>query len=275
LTKTIHWLSLFAIATILLAGSLSAGSAAFADNDDDDDDDKKKNPFKRILKFLKEIRDGIFGIQETLDSPDSGLIAIKTAVDNIDVSGGGLPDSTQAQIDDIQGKVNDPNFGLEIIQNSQYVPFLSRLGTVGAICDEPGGLGDNDQLVIDSSATSGTFIVTSVFFEPIGVNEEIDSIRIVNLVLDNVSRQIRTQELNGLPNTLDSFDLMGVKLDTGEGLFPHQMVANSNGPKDIKIVIACDAGTSSSIELEFGRIIVSGWKQADDTIMVTLEEQIS
>ena len=41
MTKTIHYLSILAIATILI-GSISIGTVAFAD-DDDDDDRKKKN----------------------------------------------------------------------------------------------------------------------------------------------------------------------------------------------------------------------------------------
>jgi len=40
MTKTIHFLSILAIAVILI-GSISIGTVAFADDDDDDDDDKK------------------------------------------------------------------------------------------------------------------------------------------------------------------------------------------------------------------------------------------
>ena len=42
MTKTEKWLMMLSLATILMAGSVFAGSIAFADDDDDDDDDKKK-----------------------------------------------------------------------------------------------------------------------------------------------------------------------------------------------------------------------------------------
>ena len=42
MTKTIHFLSIMAIAAILI-GSISVGTVAFADDDDDEDDDDNKN----------------------------------------------------------------------------------------------------------------------------------------------------------------------------------------------------------------------------------------
>ena len=77
MTKTIHFLSIFAIAAILI-GSISVGSVAFAD---DDEKDQKKG--KKVKTFESECAkkldkkklnlDGLFcaaiiGIQEQLDS---------------------------------------------------------------------------------------------------------------------------------------------------------------------------------------------------------------
>ena len=125
-------------ATVFIAGSIATVtlvSAAPPENN-------PGKPFDAILQKLDEIIATLTGtdievtnIEKKLDDPNTGLAAIKTAVDGI--STGGIPASTQTQIDNIESdvgmikttvggidtevtnieaKLDNPNFGLEEIK---------------------------------------------------------------------------------------------------------------------------------------------------------------
>ena len=210
-------------------------------------------------------------------------------------TGGGISPETQAQIDDIQDKINDPDFGLfeikaEIIElldavavlqatvdniqapgSSHHVPF-EALVTTHSICDHPGSGPSVGQVRITGTAHTGDYIVTGVFMNPNGANgvNDSDSIKLRALSVDGLTGGF-TQSGNLIGNTNGSsaFDLMGQPLNDG-GNFPHQLAVRSGTQiHDVLIEITCDAGTTGgSLGFFANQIRVSGWKHVDDEIVV-------
>ena len=306
MTKTIM---ILVIAVALVAGTISTAtfvSAAPPENN-------PGKPFDAILQKLDEIIATLTGtdtevtnIEAKLDDPNTGLAAIKTAVDGI--STGGIPASTQTQIDNIESdvgmikttvggidtevtnieaKLDNPNFGLEeikkevtTIESNQFVPFAELIEPQedGFTCATAAQGFDSDQLRIGNTATSGNFVVTSILMFPTGVDEPQDIIRIASVRIRNDATTnplfpTFTQDLTGLVGpSLRAFDIMGVTLEEN-GNFPTQITtAGSAFAFDIGITIFCNVGTMTDIS--FVAIQVSGWKQVGDTINLTYSETV-
>ena len=88
MTKTIHWLSIFAIATILLTSTIVVNPVAFADDDDDDDDDDNKKPKTLESECAEELEDddidleglfclAILSIQNMLDMVKASIVDLQ------------------------------------------------------------------------------------------------------------------------------------------------------------------------------------------------------
>jgi len=64
-----------------------------------------------------------------------------------------------------------------------------------------------------------------------------------------------------------AFEALGESQQNGSFL-PQQIAASSAGSPDIIVALFCKA-TTTSITFPAGQIVVSGWKEASDTITVT------
>ncbi len=72
----------------------------------------------------------------------------------------------------------------------------------------------------------------------------------------------------------ESFDIMGTPVGRTQspgdpkpgGNFPHQIVADSEGDSDIRVMLFC---RTDQEDLSFDRLLVAGWKQPGDTITLT------
>ncbi len=222
---------------------------------------------------LQEIKNEVSIIEQEVLDPQHGLASLRTSIDDIGSSGGGIPQSTQTQIDileirtgliktetsEIQSIKND----IESLKNSQYVPFKTTLepSFPGFVCASAGD-DDGDFFVIDNAATSGTFVVNSIIFEPLGINNAADAIRVDGVFIDGVGYTLPIPALTGTASRL-AFEILGANqfLPTH---FPMQITAESDGPEDIKLNISCSPGISGDIT--FFRIQVSGWKLSNDIV---------
>jgi len=198
-------------------------------------------------------------IEAKLDSGTTGLGAIKGAIDTIDT-----------EVGNIEAKLDNSDFGLDAIDNSQYVPFTEVVTGLPVTCDAAGGSADFDFLKITSAAGTGSFKVTGIKFNAVGIDEATDLIQATGWSADGVSFGGATIDLTktATPAVL-SFDLMSGVPQFLVGNFPLEITATSAGI-GIFVTVSCNAGTGSDIE--FTDIVVSGWKQADDTITVTYNE---
>ncbi len=221
---------------------------------------------------LEEIKNEVRNIEGNVTDPVFGLEEIKNEVRNIE---GNITSSIfglaeiKREIIGIEGNITSSDFGLEAIDNSQYVPFKATTSSTGT-CAEAGGGFDFDGIAIASAATTGDFIITGVAIEPSGIDQASDSIQVIGYQVDTAIINLTTVDLTGTLTTSSGFDVMGSSLITG-GTFPHQIAAASAGAGDISMIIFCNASTTSNITFS-EPIIVSGWKQADDTITVTYLE---
>ena len=70
MTKTIFWLSVMAIVTVLVAGSIVVGPIAFADNNGKDHKDNKDNKERVSVttNFANELGEGVTVLLDTTDS---------------------------------------------------------------------------------------------------------------------------------------------------------------------------------------------------------------
>lgn len=206
------------------------------------------------------------------------LDAIIAAIGAIDISGIGLNPTTQTQIDNIdtvvtniEAKLDNSDFGLDAIDNTQYVPFIKRIlpSIDGGFTCAPAGSSDFDTLVINNVATSGSFVVTSIVIVPVGVNEGIDTLTLSGPSVDGVSLNMVTTDRTGTVGINRGFELMGSDLAGIPGTWPLQFVSDGVGD-DIRISINCDSG--NTVDLNIQQIVVAGWKQADTTINVEYKE---
>ena len=201
----------------------------------------------------------VTNIEAKLDDGTTGLGAIKGAIDTIDT-----------EVGNIEAKLDNSDFGLDAIDNSQYVPFTEVVTGLPVTCDAAGGSADFDFLKITSAAGTGSFRVTGIKFNAVGIDEATDLIQATGWSADGVSFGGATIDLTktATPAVL-SFDLMSGVPQFLVGNFPLEITATSAGI-GIFVTVSCNAGTGSDIE--FTDIVVSGWKQADDTITVTYNE---
>jgi len=198
------------------------------------------------------------------------------------INAAGISVETETQIDNIEGNITSSTFGLEEIKNevrfiegnvtdSIYIPFKKEISPLagGFVCDlVDGGSSDTDTITINSDKTTGFFLITGINFVTSDVDEMQDEIAVLNILVDGGAFAFSSGDITGdLPNGI-TFDIMGYQGVVGK--FPHQIVAESNGAEDVKIIISCQAGTTTDID--FNLITVSGWKRADEQISVTYAE---
>jgi len=143
MTKTIHFLSILAIAVILI-GSISVGSVAFADEDDDDEDDDDNNgpktfeskcAKKKPTSFDGLVCTAIFALQDAIADLQAQIDEISIEPDET----GGLTTYTKVE------SVNpDPLLGFQ-----QSVIVNCDLGDVAL-----GGGGNTVQLTANFEAST-------------------------------------------------------------------------------------------------------------------------
>jgi len=184
--------------------------------------------------------------------------------------------SIQTSIAQILSILQNPNFGLEeikeevsSIQATQYVPFKIEATGLPATCDVAGGSPDTDSLTIDGGSD---FTVTSVIIFPTGVNEGSDTINVDSIVIDGTSFATSSLDLTGLSTSPQASDIIGTSSVTIAGKLPTTITAVGTGGSDIIILIKCNAGSSTNIDFNAGKIIVSGSKLATDAITATYAE---
>ena len=160
-----------------------------------------------------------------------------------------------------------------------HVPFMVMAPT-GGICNTAAQGSANPQIEIDSDGEQGSFVVTSILLKTAdtGVPTTGFFALIVNgLSIDGTRFDILTGNLVGPTagsGVLESADLMGTPVIRGwppegqdpGGNFPHQIVANSEGSRDIVVSLFC---RTDDEDLNIAVVAAAGWKQPDDSITVT------
>jgi len=210
----------------------------------------------------------VTNIEAKLDNPTTGLGAIKTGIDNIGT--GGIPASTQTQIDNIEsdvGMIKTETNKIQMVKDNQYIPFRAQGSTsFSETCDVPDAA---STLTIKSftitSGSSSPFILTSIhmFFPSVGSGDS-DSLQIV--LRSDGQGVASSQNLSHSGKNIRSFEVLKLESDSVfGGTFPHQVSANSF----VRLDIICNAGTSGSDIVFNPSSFVFGWKQATDIITVT------
>jgi hypothetical protein len=151
-----------------------------------------------------------------------------------------------------------------------YVPFsVAVTGT----CDVAGGPADLDRIIINGDSD---LMVTGVLLRSAGVDEVADSIFVDSLRVDDVPFFIASEDLTGSATIANAnLDIMGLtRPPSFVGAQPRHMpttvAATGAGTNDLEIFLTCDSSTTSDIT--WASILVSGWRKADDTITVTYDE---
>lgn len=165
------------------------------------------------------------------------------------------------KLDDLEVTTDNIETKIDNVEANQYVPFKATLSGYHTL-DTLGGTWDEDLIFIESSSTTGDFIVTSVAVSIFGVDDQFDWFKVKWVRVD-------FGPSFGLPDEDLTEDRVG---GIGVNILPFQIVANSEGIYDIAIKVETSAGEGFDIWIPDGHLIVSGWKQAGDTITVTFDE---
>lgn len=161
---------------------------------------------------------------------------------------------------------------------TDYKPFNAT--APGGICNTAAEASANPQIRIDSDGTD-YFVVTSILIKT-GPQDQgaegyaflsVNSISIDGTRFDAITGNITDSDVGGW-GINESADLLGTPIRRtplgadGEkgGNFPHQIIADGNGPNDIAISLFCRA---DEYDLNIETILIAGWKQASDKITVT------
>lgn len=213
---------------------------------------KSNEPFTAMLRtFLSGSQVGkqLLETQITpvlsLDNIISQLSQLSTKFDELEVT----TDNIETEIDDIEA--------------NQYVPFKANLTGVHTL-DTLGGsiFGDEDSIFIESSSTTGDFIVTSVAVSILGIDDPGDWLKVDWIRVDfGPSFAFTDEDLTG-----DRIGGIGIEL------LPCPIAASSTGDRDMEIRVESSAGSGFDLWIPDGHLIVTGWKQAGDTITVTFDE---
>ena len=163
----------------------------------------------------------------------------------------------------------------------QYVPFTVA-DTTGGICNTAARGSANPQIVIDSDGEQGSFVVTSILLKTAAPGVPATGflfLTINSVVIDGLRFDTRTGnviDLAGGSGVLESADLMGTpvrrnssagsKEPESGGNFPHQIVADSEGSRDIIVTLFC---RSDDEDFNIAVVAAAGWKRSGDTITVT------
>jgi hypothetical protein len=157
-----------------------------------------------------------------------------------------------------------------------YVPF--KVETLGGICNTAAVGSANPRIIIDSSGTSGSFVVSSVLVKTSDIPAtgfqflSLNSVTINGTLFDTSTANL-TGNAGGTA-VLESFDLLGAPVRrssivadyTPGGNVPHQIVADSAGFNDVDIQLFCRTDIE---DLNIQTVVVAGWKRLDETITVT------
>ena len=289
MTKTIM---ILIIAAALVAGTISTAtfvSAAPPENN-------PGKPFDAILQKLDVIIATLTGtdtevtnIQEKLDDPNTGLAAIKTAVDGI--STGGIPASTQTQIDNIESDVGmikttvgdidaevtniegklDGNVQsfvsdiktetdkIQMVKDNQYVPFTKTQTPLGT-CASAGASNVVETFRIAKTGESGDFIITGIIMKVGGVNPGA-KLSSIQFVFGGIGYPFSTVDLISGFSGNPAVELLGAPTNPGRTT-PYQIALDSS----ITIHLLCTA--TASADLDLTHVVVSGWKKPGHTISI-------
>ena len=181
----------------------------------------------------------------------------------------------QTRIAVAEADIADLSANMQGIENNQYVPFKATLAEA-QILDEAGGTLDWDNIEINSLATTGDFIVTGILMRVNGIDETDDLVGVGYFTVDwqhmgnwFTDNLIQT---GGSPLWNMAVEILGQPRFGGVATLPHQIAASCSGSPDIAITLRSDARTTSNLTIPADGIIVSGWKQAGDTVTVTYSE---
>ncbi len=170
-------------------------------------------------------------------------------------------------------------FAMSGCTQSGYVPFMVA-DTSGGICNTAAAGSANPRIEIDGRGAPGTFVVTSILLKTAGTGVPVTGFRFLSINsvnIDGTNFDTRTGNLVGPTDgtgVLESADLMGTpvrrssfggSLEPG-GNFPHQIVAENAGSRDIIVQLFC---RSDSEDFSIATVAVAGWKRPADTVTVT------
>ncbi len=170
-------------------------------------------------------------------------------------------------------------FSMSGCAQSGYVPFTVADTTAG-ICNTAAQGSANPRIEIDSDGEQGSFVVTSILLKTADTGVPTTGFRFLSInsvVIDGTRFDTRTGNLVGPTDgsgVLESADLMGTPVRRSSfggsqepgGNFPHQIVADSEGSRDIIVSLFC---RSDAEDLNIAIVAAAGWKQPDETITVT------
>ncbi|NIM49708.1 MAG: hypothetical protein GTN62_05630 [Gemmatimonadales bacterium] len=160
-----------------------------------------------------------------------------------------------------------------------HVPFIV-MDTTGGICNTAAQGSANPRIEIENHAEAGTFVVTSILLKTADTGVPTTgfvALLVNSLSIDGTRFHTLTRNLVGPTagsGVLESADLMGTPVIRGwppegqdpGGNFPHQIVANNEGSRDISVSLFC---RSDDQDLNIAVVAAAGWKQPDDSITVT------
>jgi hypothetical protein len=177
---------------------------------------------------------------------------------------------------DIDGDLNvDGTITGTLSGATQNVPFQVKGPISSIVCDEAGDIGSGSVNMFIESMENKDFMLTSAIFAygTNTVNDAADDIRIAGMGLDGVNYGgIRSIDATGTLGAFGAFDILELPLLTQVGTFPDQIVAKGDEEgsfKDIRFTISCFAGPTQDISIDFKRVVVSGWKDPNDTIVLS------
>jgi len=220
------------VATAFIVGTLTTGTLASAAPPADN----PGKPFDAILEKLDEILAAIGAIDPSADVRD-----IKANTDNI-----------------------------PMIKSNQYIPFNALPTFATKVCATSGN-SDTDSISI-SSLNGKPFILTSLQLSFTGLSSSLADVDIRNLrVLPGGGSGPSSPDLhNGVVfSSIMTFDVLGLPTKDNIGTYPNQVAANAG--QSVQVIFGCTAdGIDVDVRGEGTR--ASGWKHADDTIIVTHSE---
>ena len=161
---------------------------------------------------------------------------------------------------------------VQMVKDNQYEPFVSvGIGTTTAVCDAEGGGEDVDSIRIEST-NSKAFILTSIQLAVSGAQNAGDIVQIRNIQSGGVGGTPSSVNLITSPSTLILFEALGLPTINTANTSPLQISANAGG--SVKVIVACNAGTTNDIKFASAFIRVLGWKQVGDTITIVHSESL-
>lgn len=166
----------------------------------------------------------------------------------------------------------------DLLLERQQVPFTMQIRPQddGMKCAGPGpGSPSTIRLIIDSDTP---FAITSVTFQPSGIDEVEDSISLHGLTVDGEFMGYGSGNLTqkGVPTPNDPIEILSAPVGHTVGAehtiySPHELASNGSpvDDSDIEVTMTCRAGTTSDIT--FRHIQIGGWKENSQQLRMTYE----